>query len=188
MNEFDIQYHPHTTIKGQVIPDFIAKLTNVEGQGAKEVHQWSIHTSESSNKQGGGAGVILQSSEGDRIECMIRLDFPTTNNEAKYEPFIAELDLAKAAGAKKLVVYYDSQVVTSQVNRDYNCKNERMKKYVGHMKDQVNNLQVKFVQIPREENEHANQLAKVVSVEHMVIPRQVLFFVQMSSLINNTSV
>ena len=50
MNEFDIQYHPHTAIKGQVIADFIAELTNVEGQGAKEVHQWSIHTDGSSNK------------------------------------------------------------------------------------------------------------------------------------------
>ena len=119
---------------------------------------------------------------------MIHLDFPTTNNEAKYEPLIAELDLAKAAGAEKLVVYCDSQVVTSQVNGDYNCKNERMKKSVECMKDRVNNLQVKFVQIPREENEHADQLAKAASAEHMVIPRQVLFFVQMSSLINNTSV
>ena len=50
LNEFDIQYHPHTAIKGQVIADFIAELTNVEGQGAKEVHQWSIHTDGSSNK------------------------------------------------------------------------------------------------------------------------------------------
>ena len=108
MNEFDIQYHPHTAIKGQVIADFIAKLTNVEGQGAKEVHQWSIHTSESSNKQGGGAGVILQSSEGDRIECMICLDFPTTNNEVEYEALIVGLDLARAARAKNLVVYCDS--------------------------------------------------------------------------------
>ena len=132
--------------------------------------------------------MVLYSLEGDKIEFMVRRDFPTTNNEADYEALIVGLDLAKVVEAENLVVYCDSQVVTSQVNRDYNCKNERMKKYVGHMKDQVNNLKVKFVQIPREENERANQLAKAVSVEHMVIPRQVLFFVQMSSLINNTSV
>ena len=59
---------------------------------------------------------------------MIRLDFPTINNEAKYEALIAGLDLAKAAGAINVVVYCDSQVVTSQVNGDYECKGERIKK------------------------------------------------------------
>ena len=45
---------------------------------------------------------------------MIRLDFPTTNNEVEYETLIAGLDLAKAAGAENLVIYYDSQVVWMQ--------------------------------------------------------------------------
>ena len=74
--------------------------------------------------------MILHSPEGDKIECMIRLDFPTTNNEAKYEALIAGLDLAKAVGVENLVVYCDSEIVTSQVNGDYDYKNERMKKYL----------------------------------------------------------
>jgi len=68
--------------------------------------------------------VVLCNPEGDKIECMVRLDFPTTNNEAEYETLIARLDLAKAAGVENLVIYCDSQVVTSQVNDDYECKNE----------------------------------------------------------------
>ena len=32
LSEFDIQYHPHTAIKGQVVADFIAEFTNVESQ------------------------------------------------------------------------------------------------------------------------------------------------------------
>ena len=44
---------------------------------------------------------------------MIRLDFLTTNNEAEYEALVARLDLAKAAGAKNMVVHCDSQVITS---------------------------------------------------------------------------
>ena len=70
------------------------------------------------------------------------------------------MDLAKVAGAENLVVYYDSQVVTSQVQRDYECKNEWMKKYLEQVKDQVNNLKVKFVQIPKEEKECTDQLSK----------------------------
>ena len=60
--------------------------------------------------------------------------------------------------------------LTSQVNGDYECKNGRMKKYLEQVKDQVSSLRVKFVQIPREENEHTNLLAKATLAEHMVIP------------------
>ena len=72
--------------------------------------------------------MVLRTPEGDKIECMICLDFPTTDNEAEFEALVAGLDLARAVGAKNMVVYYDSQVVTSQVNGDYECKNGRMKK------------------------------------------------------------
>ena len=68
-----------------------------------------------------------------------------------------------------MVVYYDS-LVTSQVNGDYECKSERMKKYLEQVKNQVNDLQAKFVQIPREEIEHADCLVKVASAEHMLAP------------------
>ena len=70
--------------------------------------------------------MVLHSLERDMIECMIHLDFPTTNSEAESKVLIAGLDLAKAAEAKNLVVYCNSQVVTSQVNGDYEWKNERM--------------------------------------------------------------
>ena len=43
--------------------------------------------------------MVLYTLEGDRIECMILLDFPTTNNEVEYEALIAGLDLTKAARA-----------------------------------------------------------------------------------------
>ena len=31
LSEFDVKYHPHTAIKGQVVSDFIAEFTNMEG-------------------------------------------------------------------------------------------------------------------------------------------------------------
>ena len=60
------------------------------------------------------------------------------------------LDLAKAARATRVVIHGDSQVVTSQVNGDYECKGERMKKYLEQVWKRVSELQAKFVQIPRE--------------------------------------
>ena len=52
---------------------------------------------------------------------MVRFNFPTTNNEAEYEALVAGLDLTRAAGATSIVIYYDSQVITNQVNGDYEC-------------------------------------------------------------------
>lgn len=50
LSEFDVQYHPRTAMKGQVVADFIAEFTNMEGQGAEKRPQWSIHTDESSKR------------------------------------------------------------------------------------------------------------------------------------------
>ena len=116
---------------------------------------------------------------------MIRLDFPTTNNEAEYEALVAGVDLAKAAGAENIVVHCDSQVVTSQINGDYECKNNRMKRYLEEVKYRISDLEVEFIQIPREENECADHLAKAASAEFMLVLEQVLSFIQISSLIDD---
>ena len=52
------------------------------------------------------------------------------------------------------------------------------------MKGWIGSLQVRFVQILREENECADQLAKAASAEHMLVPNQVFSFIQVSSLID----
>ena len=167
LNEFDIQYRPRTAVKGQIVADFIAEYTQSEGKGAERLGQWSIHTDGLSNQHARGAGVVIQTPERDKIECMIRLDFPTTNNEAECEALVAGLDLAKAAGAEKMIVHCDSQVITSQINGNYECRNERMKKYLEEVKNRISSLEVKFIQIPREENECADHLAKAASAEFM---------------------
>ena len=168
--------------------DFIAEYTQLEGKEAEVLGQWSIHTDGSSNRHAGGASVVIQTPEGDKIEYMIRLDFPMTNNEAEYEALVVGLDLAKVAGAENMVVHCDSQVITSQINGDYECRNERMKKYLEEVKNRIGSLEVKFVQIPREENECADRLAKAASVEFMIVSEQVLSFVQVSLLIDDGAI
>ena len=60
-----------------------------------------------------------------------------------------------------------------------------MKKYLEEVKNRIGSLEVKFIQIPREENECVDRLAKAASVEFMIAPEQVLSFVQTSSLIDD---
>ena len=165
--------------------DFIAEYTQSKDKGVEGQRLWSIHTDRSSNQRLGGAGVVIQTPEGDKIDCMIRLDFPTTNNEAEYEALVAGLDLARAASAENMIIHCDSQVITSQINDNYKCRNERMKKYLEEVKSRISGLEVKFVQIPREENECADRLAKTASIEFMNASEQVLSFVQTSSLIDD---
>ena len=52
-----------------------------------------------------------------------------------------------------------------------------MKKYLEQVRKRVGEFQAKFVQIPKEENEQVDCLAKAASVEHMLIPSKVLSFV-----------
>ena len=100
----------------------------------------------------------------------------------------SDLDLASAAGATSVVIYCDSQVITNQVNGDYEYKGERMKRYLDQVKRRVDDLQAKIIQIPRGENEQADRLAKAVSVEHMITHGNVLSFVQLSPLIDSSDV
>ena len=89
--------------------------------------------------------MVLLSPKGDAVECIIRLDFPTTNNEAEYEELVVGLDLARAAGATSIVIYCDSQVITNQINRDYECKGERMKLYLDQVKKRIDDQQAKII-------------------------------------------
>ena len=60
-----------------------------------------------------------------------------------------------------------------------------MKRYLEEVKNRIGSLEVRFIQIPRGENECANRLAKAALAEFMLVPEQVLSFVQVSSLIDD---
>ena len=48
---------------------------------------------------------------------------------------VAGLDLAKVTGVENVVLHCGSQVITSQTNEDYECKNERMKRYLEEVRN-----------------------------------------------------
>ena len=148
-----------------------------------------IWTDGSSNQWAGGVGVLLQLQEGDTIECAIHLQFLMINNEAEYEAVLSGLDLAKAVGAESAIIHCDSQVVVGHINGDYEAKGEQMKEYLSMVKSKMGKeFSVKFVEIPRKENEQADRLAKVASTEYTDIPGQVLSFIQYSPAIDKVEV
>ena len=59
-------------------------------------------------KKTGRAEVVLIYLEGEILKYEVRLQFSATNNEVEYEILLTRLSLAKALGAKNLMVQADS--------------------------------------------------------------------------------
>ncbi|MCI14330.1 putative gag polyprotein, partial [Trifolium medium] len=56
--------------------------------------KWTIYVDGASNATGIAAGIILKNENGILIEVSLALSFPTSNNQAEYETFLAGLRLA----------------------------------------------------------------------------------------------
>ena len=64
-----------------------------------------------------------------------------------------------------------------------------MKKYLDLIKRQTSQaFVVEFIQVLREENEHADRLAKATSAKHMMVGQQVLSFIQQSPAIEELEI
>ena len=77
--------------------------------------RWMIFVDGTSSVTGSGAGIILESKEGTLVKVSLALYFPTSNNQAEYEAFLAGLRLAGDLGAEEVKIFIDSQPVASQV-------------------------------------------------------------------------
>ena len=79
LSEFDNRYKPKTTIKGQVLTDFVMEFTSAEPaentQTTTNLPIWRLSIDGATNAQGSGAGLILTSSEGIDIEYALKFGF-----------------------------------------------------------------------------------------------------------------
>ncbi|XP_074336007.1 uncharacterized protein LOC141673173 [Apium graveolens] len=115
------------------------------------------------------------------IKYALKLDFPTMNNEA----LIAGLGLARAVRTKNLKVCGDSKLVVSQVNGEFEAKDDIMVKYlrvVNGILTQFDEWYVKHV--PREVNTMADALSQFVSSEIENYPRSIYFQVSKTPTIH----
>ncbi|XP_072054891.1 uncharacterized protein [Arachis hypogaea] len=115
--------------------------------------RWKPHVDGASNQAFGGAGIILENSVGIAYEQSIRLDFPVSNNQAEYEALIGGLILAKEAGASRIEVSSDSQIVTSQINGSYQARDTLLQKYLEKVRELCKIFDEVIIQyVPRERN------------------------------------
>ncbi|KAI5312880.1 hypothetical protein L3X38_042054 [Prunus dulcis] len=88
--------------------------------------RWQLRVDGASNQKGAGVGVVIVTPDGTLLEQAITLGFPASNNEAEYEALLVGLCLAKELSIKKLAIYSDSQLITSQASGEYMAKHPRM--------------------------------------------------------------
>lgn len=98
LGSFDIWYKPRSSVKGQVLADFIAEFTPRQG-GLRvvcnvEARPWKVFVSDASNAKGAGIGIIIISPEGIELEHSLRLGFRASNSKAEYEVVLAGLRAA----------------------------------------------------------------------------------------------
>lgn len=83
----------------------------------------------------------------------------TTNNVAEYTAVIKALDHALRLGARKAMVYSDSELMIRQMNREYKVKDEKLRPLFEQALDLCHKFEkVTFHHIRREQNRRADQL------------------------------
>ncbi|XP_074586639.1 uncharacterized protein LOC141841992 [Curcuma longa] len=125
---------------------------------------WKVFVDGSAAKQGSGVGVLLISPQEEMIQLSIRLSFRACNNEAEYEALLAGLQAAKRVGATRVQVHSDFQLVSQQIEGNFEVKNDRLRRYAeAFTKLKEEFTKVSLQKIPRADNSKADELAKMAS-------------------------
>ena len=100
---------------------------NIKNEKIDEV--WQMYFDGAYSKAGKGVGIMIISPSDKIYNFAFRLEFEASNNVAEYEALILGLEAAKEMGIKMLNIKGDSDLVVLQIKNQYQCKNDRLRKY-----------------------------------------------------------
>ncbi|XP_066308869.1 uncharacterized protein [Miscanthus floridulus] len=124
-----ITYASRTTIKSQVLADFVTKWTEVQIPPAiVDQEYWTMYFDGSLMKKEVSMGLVFILHLGICMRYMVHLHFPS-NNVAEYEALINGLRIAVELGIRCLNVRGDSQLVIDQVMKESSCHDAKMVVY-----------------------------------------------------------
>jgi ribonuclease HI len=132
---------------------------------------WRMYFDGSLKLQGAGAGILFIAPGGEQLKYALQLLFSASNNAVEYEALIHGLNIAISLGVKRLMVYGDSLVVISQINKEWDSSNDSMRKYctiVRKLEDKFEGLE--FHHVERDRNAAADALSKLGSSRTQVPP------------------
>lgn len=149
LSEYEINYKPRTTLKGQVLADFVVEF--IEGvvefgqpssdkECARPQHEtWYLLCGRCVLSQRRELGIHLEAPFGN-INKSVALSFEASNNEAEYEALLHRLEATQLLEAQKIKVYSNSKLVVYQTLAQYEAKDERMKAYLDRVLEMSQNL------------------------------------------------
>jgi ribonuclease HI len=166
LSPLDITYGKRKAIKSQVLPDFTAKWLELQNTGPPDLSSvWTMYFDGSKRVQGAGAGIILISSQGDKLKYVLRMSFPqASNNKAEYEAVLHGMKMAKACGATRLKIFGDSNLMVQQVMNRCDAVSDNMTAYRNlyyYLEGTFDGCEVSH--ISRASNEEADNLANIGS-------------------------
>ncbi|VFQ84418.1 unnamed protein product [Cuscuta campestris] len=160
ISQYNLEFRPRPSIKGQALADFQVECTVREMTRARVETRveddWLVMSIDgSSGSRSCGAGIVLITPESFRIYYAIRFQFRVSNNEAEYEALINGVKILGKLGVSRVQVYSDSRLVVGQISGEFEAKEERMKKY--------RNLSLEIAESPE-------YISKLATVEELATP------------------
>jgi ribonuclease HI len=137
---------------------------------------WTIYVDGSKRVSGAGAGVILVSSQGDKMRYVLSMRFANpSNNEAKYEAILHGMHMAEACGTTRIKINGDSNLIAQQVMKECDATCANMITYRAMYEKLEGNFEgCEVTHIGRESNKEVDNLANIGS-KCLPIPPRVFF-------------
>jgi ribonuclease HI len=172
LGSHDIEFRPRTASKTQALVDFVSEWTEQQVPDNPETTEvWRMYFDGSLKLQGAGAGILFIAPGGEQVKYALQLLFPASNNAAEYEALIHGLNIAISLSIKRLMVYGDSLVVISQINKEWDCSNDSLGKYCTAVQKLEYKFEgLEFHHVERDRNEAADALSKLGSSQNQVPP------------------
>ncbi|XP_019229899.1 PREDICTED: uncharacterized protein LOC109210877 [Nicotiana attenuata] len=173
------------TVKGQALADHLAE-TPIDGEYeplityfpdekvsfvgediTKAYDGWGMFFDGAANFKGVGIGVVLLLETGQHYSIFAKLRFPCTNNMEEYEACILGLRLAIDMNVQKLLVIGDSDLLMHRVLGEWDTKNTKILPYLYRVQELIKRFtKMEFNHVPRIQNEFADALATLSSIQH----------------------
>jgi hypothetical protein len=136
LSGYHITFEPRTTIKSQVLADFIVDWTGPAGpqQEPSEI-VLTIHFDGAWCHAGAGAAALITSPAGVKYRYATHLSFALesdrcTNNIPEYEAVILGLHKLRALGVTTCIIRTDSKLIAGQIEKEYSAKEPMLMQYL----------------------------------------------------------
>ncbi|GKC88995.1 reverse transcriptase domain-containing protein [Tanacetum coccineum] len=150
LGEHNITYRPRTSVKGQILADFLIEKPdeNFPKTPVMDIPQ---------------------------EPCTLLTDGSSCIDGSEYEALIAGLRIVAQIGVRNVRVSVDSKLVANQVLGAYVAKEQNMIKYPEKVKSLVSGFaSFSISQVPRSKNKKADALSKITSTSFAHLSKQVL--------------